>query len=567
MFVFLVLSSVLVAQLFSIQVLKHQEYKALAESQHWGHQYLPTRRGSILSSDGFPLATNQTRYFLYAEPKKIVNVSETATALAQVLETTSEKFEEIMNLDLMWVVAAHRITPQDKELIEKLALPGLGFEEEPVRIYPEETLAAHVLGYVASNEGGGETGYFGIEGEFDGDLKGKLGRIIEERDAAGDPILVGEYMRIDPIDGRDVVLTINRAVQYLVEKRLKEGVTKYQATSGSVIVMDPFTGDIIALANFPTYDPGDFSDLSVSEEAVFDDELPEKVYAAERKNLAIAETYEPGSVMKALTISAGVDLEKINANTTFEDKGPVTYSGHTIDNWDGKHHGLQTITQLLQKSNNIGAAWVGHLIGAKSLHAYLLKFGLGEATKVELEGEDTGMIRNYKEWKDIDLATAAFGQGISATPLQVLNVFNVIANGGNLMRPRVVSKIVEGEKVINMAPKKVRRVVAKGTADLMVEMLTAAVEGGESKYFNIDKYNVAGKTGTAQIAVAGEYDPEKTNATFAGFLPTSKKFSMIVRLKEPESSVFASETAVPLWMEIAEDLVRYYGIPPDKKSN
>jgi len=353
-------------------------------------------------------------------------------------------------------------------------------------------------------------------------------------------------------------LTLDRSVQYIIEKKLEEGVKEYGAASGSVIVMNPFTGDILGMTNYPTYYPNDFSSI---EEPLED--FPHRKNI-EKRNLGISQIYEPGSVMKPMTISSAIDLGLVTPNTTFEDNGPVRYSDYYIDNWDGNHHGTQTIIQLLQKSNNIGAAWVGHLVGEKKLYQYLEDFGLGERTGIELEGEDTGVIRPYKEWTDIDLATAAFGQGISATPLQVLNAFNVIANGGFLIQPKIVDIIVDQDKEISIPTRSLRRVISQDTSTTMIDLLEKAAAGGEAKYFVMKDYKIAGKTGTAQIPEEGTYSPDRTNATFVGFMAGSTKFSMIVKLEEPQSSYYAAETAVPLWMDIASELIKYYGLPPDK---
>ena len=347
-------------------------------------------------------------------------------------------------------------------------------------------------------------------------------------------------------------------MQYIVEKKIKEGVEKYNAKSGSVIVMDPFTGEIVALANFPTYTPDKFYE----EESFVDKDEHRKTL--EKTNLAIAAVYEPGSVMKGLTMSSAVDLGLVKPETTFNDAGPVNYSGYVINNWDGRHYGVQTIIQLLQKSNNIGAAWVGHKVGPKNLYKYLFNFGIGTRTGISLEGEDTGSLRDYKDWTDIDLATIAFGQGVSATQLQVLNAFNVIANGGYLLKPKIISKITDGNKIIEMPVKSLRQVLSQKTSATMIDLLEKAVEGGEAKYFVLKDYRIAGKTGTAQIPEGGKYSPDRTNATFVGFLSGDKKISMIVRLEEPKTSIYAAETSVPLWMEIVTELVKYYGIAPDK---
>ena len=574
---------VFLARLFTIQVLRHGMYTAQAQNQYWNLSVIPAKRGDIVSADDFVLAGTQTHYLMYIEPKKVENPQKAAHELADLLtslrlaELTGlveddqdddlefdeayffqdyyDRILENINSELYWVIIEHNLTPVEKETIEELGIAGIGFEEEPVRYYPEGRLSSHVLGFVAFNEQGEKQGYFGIEGALNGDLKGKPGRVLEERDALGNPILIGSYKKAEPIKGRDIKLTINRTVQYIVEKKLMEGVAAFDAKSGSAIVMDPFTGEILAMANYPSYRP-DVFDYGVEDGASHRKEM-------ERKNLAISQIYEPGSVMKAFTISSAVELGLVNPLTTFEDKGPVRYSDYVIDNWDGKHHGLQTIVQLLEKSNNIGAAWAGHLVGSENLAYYLKEFGFGSVTEVELEGEDTGVIRDYNTWTDIDLATAAFGQGVSATPLQVLNGFNVIANNGFLLQPKVISQIVDEEKVIDMPTKQVKRVISKDTANIMTDMLIRATESGEAKFFVMKNYEIAGKTGTAQIPFEGKYDPERTNATFVGFLAGSKRFSMIIKLEEPRASVYASETAVPLWMDVADELIKFFGIPPD----
>ncbi|MBI2415002.1 penicillin-binding protein 2 [candidate division WWE3 bacterium] len=604
-------ATLFILRLFYIQVINHQKYRVMAEEQYWVNQELPAKRGDILSSDGYPLATTQISYLMYAQPDNIKDKFQLANDLAFIItsftksnsedsnDSTNEssiqdqttrdiqnssnfnaesqnenenetkyqrltdfeelksRFNEILNLPLKWVASEHYLTEEQKTLIQSKNFAGVGFELEPRRYYPENTLASHVLGFVAKNENGEEQGYFGIEGNLNGDLRGKPGRILEQKDATGSTILVGGYTKVDPIDGRNVVLSINRAIQFLVEKKLQEGVKRYKALSGSVIVMDPSTGDVLAMANFPTYNPAKFNDEDTLESTT--------EYKVERRNLALSETYEPGSVVKPVTISAGIDLGKITPETTFNDGGPVYYSGYKIDNWDGKHHGTQTIINLLQKSNNIGSAWVGHLLGSKNLYTYFKKYSLGDKTGIDLEGEETGIVQNYRDWKDIDLANHAFGQGISTTPLQVLNVFSAIANNGELLRPRIIKKMYESGKEIEIPVKSIRKVISPKSAETMNSMLIEAVAGGESKFFNLKNYDIAGKTGTAQIFIDGKYDPNKTNATFVGYMAKSKKFAMIVRLNQPSTSPFAAETAVPLWMNIADDLIKYFGIPQDRK--
>lgn len=591
-----------ILRLFQIQVIDHEDYRALAESQYSSQFEIPAKRGEILSSDGYVLAGAKSNYLLFAEPKKITDPYKVASDLAEILSsmrseindyeieyeknndsddaslnidapegqenssklTKSEMFEKYfkdfynyISSDRFWVPLMRDVTSEEKIKIEESGITGIGFEEYPVRYYPEGTLASHLLGFVGSTEDGEKVGYFGIEGRLNEDLKGKPGKVLEETDALGNPILMGEYKMVPPIQGRDVVLTINRSIQYMVEKKLKEGVEKYRAYSGTAIVMNPYTGEIIALANYPTYDPGNFN-----EEEKYDENLGRK--NIERKNLAISYTYEPGSIMKPLTISAAIDLGLVGPDTTFVDSGPVVYSTHTIDNWDGKHYGVQTITELLQKSNNIGAAWVGMQVGPDNLYKYLSDFGIGTKSGIDLEGEDTGILRPKDSWTDIDTANISFGQGVSATPLQMLTAFNAIANGGFLMQPKIISKLVDENGETEIPPKNIRRVISKETSDIMVDLLEKAAEGGEGKYFVLKEYRISGKTGTAEIPEGGSYSESGTNATFVGFLTGSKAFSLIVKLQEPQESPWAAETAVPIWMDIASELVKFYGIPPDR---
>ncbi len=557
------LSAIAAARLFSIQILSHKEYSARADDQYASYISIPARRGEILSSDGYPLASNQVSYLLYAEPKiirdKQILIDKVVSVLpSEMGQKENERLKELLDYNLYWIALEHNLSPIQKQKLEEYKLEGIGFEKEPVRFYPEGSLAAHVLGYIADRGDGTKTGYYGIEAAFNGDLAGRPGKVTEEKDALGLSILTGGFSKIAPANGKTIQLTIDRTVQYIIEKKLKEGVEKYDAGDGVIIVMNPMNGQILGMAVYPSYDPQnmDFNEPIVSQAS--------SRKLREHKNLAISYLYEPGSVIKPLTLSAAIDLGKATPETSYNDPGYANYSGYTIHNWDGKALGSMNLLMLLQKSNNIGAAWVGHMVGKEALSSYFRKFGIGAVSGISLEGEEASPIRNEAEITDIDLATMSFGQGILATPLQVLNAFNAIANGGILYRPQIVSKLLDDAGETDIETKEIGRVIKKETSDTMIDMLIKAVDGGESRYFNIKNYTVAGKTGTAQIAVVGGYDPHKTNATFVGFLPTTNKFSMIVKLREPQTSIYAAETAVPLWMETAGELARYYSIPPDK---
>lgn len=534
---------VIAIHLFNLQIINSEKYKALAAAQH--EQYFSTaaKRGTIYSSDNFPLSIDKPKWLLYAEPQRIDNAEVTGQILCNALSMECVDTVAKLSEDLQWVSLGIILDASQKEQIDSLSLQGIGFEEQKERYYPEDLLAREVLGFVGKNTDGKEQGYFGLEGYYNDDLLGRDGWTLEYKSALGEPILSGDYRSIPVVAGRDLILTINRDVQFLVEKKLSKAIIDYGAESGTVIVMDPLTGGILAMADSPKQaTPSAFSNKSISV------------------------TYEPGSVMKAVTMAAAINEGIVEPTTTMIDDGPKVYSGHTINNWDGKHHGEETMVEILQHSNNIGAAWVGDLLGASKLYEYILKFGFGRGLSIDLEGEASGNIRPLEEWGDIERATASFGQGISVTPLQMLSAFATIANNGVYKKPYLVQAIIDRESDKNSYyAKNIKgeKVLKEDKAEVMIEMLTKAVSEGEGKFSVFKNYKVAGKTGTAQIPVDGRYDPTKTNATFIGFLPTSKKFAMLVKLEKPTSSYWASETAEPLWMSIAQDLIYYYDIKPD----
>lgn len=546
---------IVLIRLVDLQVIEHSKYEVLAQQQHFTVLGSPAPRGLIYSSDGYLLVGNTVLYLLYAEPR---NLKESPDNLAEKLvpilypelfypPAYSRDIHTIKNneldlaaalgrQDLLWVALRHGVTLEEKQKIEQTGIVGLGFEEESVRFYPQGDLAREVLGVVGSNSKGEEVGYFGLEGYYDGDLQGRGGEIYQEQNAFGQPILLGEYSVTPSLTGKNLNLTLNRSLQYMLEENLAVGVNKYGAASGVGIIMDPRSGAILAMSS---------SYLG---------ESPEASVSGVPRNLAVASTYEPGSVIKALTMAAGLDEHLITPDTTYNDTGRVSYSGHLVDNWDSRYHGEITMTQVLELSDNLGAAWVGTKLGAATLRDYMLRFGLGSPLGVDLQGETGGIIRNISEWRDIDTATASFGQGVSATPLQVLSIYAAIANGGYLVRPHV----------IQTATTVIRQVISSETASTLTKMLVSAVDNGESRFYNLKKYTIAGKTGTAQIAVNGSYDPQKSNATFVGFLPKDPRFVMLVKLERPSTSIYAAETAVPLWMNLASEVAVEMHSSPDR---
>lgn len=492
---------------------------------------------------------NQVAYLVYAEPRQMQDAQTHAARIASIIgQDKGDILATISDPARAWVPLAHKLEAPKTEELKKLDIPGLGFEKEPKRYYPEASMAAHILGFVGSDEHGRDTGYFGLEGYYDRELRGKEGQLVFERDAKGFPILVGDAKRIEAEDGRNLALWVDRSVQQIVERRLMEGIKKYGAKEGSVIVMDPKTGGILAMAAYPSYDPRDF--------VRFDKTL--------YKSPLVSGSYEPGSTFKVLVMAAALEEKLVKPTTTMEETGPITVGDYTIRTWNSEYHGSVTMTQVLEHSSNVGMVFIANKLGKEKLLRYMRDFGFGELTGIDLEEESAPELRDESEWREIDLATASFGQGIAVTPIQMVRAVAALANDGWLMEPHVVSEIQEtkGRSIVRK-PKKIRQVVSPATSRIIAEMMVAAVDNGEAKWAKPKGYRVAGKTGTAQIPVSGHYDEKKTIASFVGFAPADNpKFVMLVTLREPTSSPWGSETAAPLFFAVAGDLFRYYAIPP-----
>lgn len=547
--VIVILYGLLVARLFYWQVIRSSDLRLEAASQYYLTFTLPAQRGVILASDGKPLVLNQSAYLIYAEPRNIDNISSFSQSVSSIVGIDVKDIQASLSQPgRAWVPLAHKVESARVAALKDLKLTGLGFEKEPKRMYPESSMAAHLVGFVGSDENGKDQGYFGVEGYYDRELGGKDGMLQLEKDVRGQPILVGQSRRIEPEDGRDLVLWLDRTVQRSVEKRLSEGILKYGAKEGSVVVMEPKTGGILGMAATPSYDPGKFG------------EFDGVVY----KNPIVAGTYEPGSTFKVFVMAMGIERNVLTPMTMAEESGAVRVGEYLIRTWDDKYRGEISMTDVLVHSSNVGMVFVQKKLGKVGMLAATHGFGFGESTGIDLEEEVSASIRDDNEWKEIDLATASFGQGIAVTPIQMVRAVAAIANGGQLVEPKVVKEFRDGlGNVVPIKQKKSRSVISPASARIMTEMMIAAVDRGEAKWAKPKGYRIAGKTGTAQIPVAGHYDDKKTIASFVGFAPADDpKFIILVTLREPTSSPWGSETAAPLFFTIARDLFAYYGIAP-----
>ncbi|MBU0708224.1 penicillin-binding protein 2 [Patescibacteria group bacterium] len=567
---FFVVALTVSARLFYIQIIQHKQFVALAETQHWQHQKIPAQRGQILTSDYYPLATDQEAYDFFIITSEFKLKSDAELPVDKLVDlfiegkvwkkdSVDERKKQLQNNlqdpQISWLLVEKQINLSLKDKIENL-FNGIYFKRHNRREYPEGTLASHLLGFVGANTTGEDQGYFGLEGYYHADLAGKPGWVALEIDALGNPIPVGEYISNDPENGRDLILTINRDLQFVLEKKLETGVKQYGAKSGTFILASPFTGEILALANYPNFNPTTWAKDIISEN-------DKDIFS----NLAISQSFEPGSVLKTVIMAAALNENIVQPSSSFTCDGPLTIQGHQIKTWNNQYHGTETMAEILQHSCNVGAAWLSHEVGQEMYFKYLTAFKLGEKMGIDLEGEANGIVKPQTSWRQIDLATAAFGQGISVTPIQLVTIFSTIANNGVRANPFIVEKIIAENREIPLSPPKQERVLAEKTTFKLKRMLQDVVEKGEFKWFvkqaGLDKFAIAGKTGTAQIPRQGRYDPNKTNVTFVGFSPVNDPiFVLLVKLEEPSSSTYSAETAIPLWLEMARELIIYFGITP-----
>jgi cell division protein FtsI/penicillin-binding protein 2 len=434
-------------------------------------------------------------------------------------------------------------------------LPGFGHSMETFRYYPEGNTGSHILGFVGY-EGDKKEGRYGLEEFFNEELSGKPGSLKTERDASGDLIIINDREFTRPEPGADLVLTIDRNIQFAACQKLNAAVARHGADGGSVIILEPETGRVIAMCASPDFDPNNYKEISDI-----------KNY----NNSGIFSLYEPGSIFKVITMAIGLDQEKITPETTYTDSGVVKIANYEIKNSDLKAHGECTMNKVLEESLNTGVIFVMRKAGAGVFADYVRNFGFGERTGIELSAEGKGDIGNLslKENRDLYAATASFGQGVSATPLQMVTAYAAIANGGALMKPYIVKEVLRpnGEK-ITAGAKEIRRVISERASALLSGMMVNVVENGHGKKAGVKGYYVAGKTGTAQVPRSDGrgYEANSHIGSFAGFAPVNDpKFAMIVKIDHPRDVEWAESSAAPLFGEIAEYILHYYKVPAERE--
>lgn len=558
----MLMTGVIIARLFDLQVLQHPFYEALASDQHEVFKELRPVRGEVYVYDHrgnpdaaperFPIATNQELTLVYGVPKRISDPKAVVERLATVLSLDQElMIERLSKPNDLYEPIEYGVAPELVEKIRELKIDGIQFAPEQSRYYTDGRVNGSLTGFLGFVDGK-RVGQYGIEQAYETELSGKPGSLKAERSASGQIIGIGDRIVNEALDGADVQLTIERSAQNAACSELEKAVDKYDAKGGEVVVMDPNTGRILAMCSFPTFDPnayGDVDDLSLY------------------LNRTISHVYEPGSTFKPFVMATALDLGKVTPDSTYTDPGVEVIAGYPIRNYDDRTYGLQTMTGVLEKSINTGAIYAMRTVGPEKFYEYLQRFGFATPTGIELPGEESGNLGNLATGKDVFAATASFGQGINVTALQLTRGFAVIANGGRLVKPQIVDALMYPDGTTRtLEPEQGRQIITAKTSKTLSAMLASVVEHGHARYAAIPGYYVAGKTGTAQIASAnGGYDPNKTNHTFTGFFPVSDpKILMTVHLEEPTAGRDAAVTAAPTWAEIAKLLAEYYRIPHDR---
>ncbi len=548
------------ARLFVIQVLSHDFYSALASNQHDIFEQLFPERGSIYlrdpaASDGvFPVAVNKTLTQVYADPRQIADPAAAAKALAPVLGVEEpELLAKLSHKDDPYEPLKSKLDDETVIKVQELDIRGIGYAKESYRFYPEGTSLSHVIGFLGSDEKGERLGRYGVEGYWNRELAGRAGYLETEKDPVGRWIGAAERNFRPAVDGADLVLTIDRNIQFVACQKLKEAVQKHGADGGAVVIMDPKTGAVLAMCGVPDFDPNAYSE--VASIGVFN-------------NPATFLPFEPGSVFKAITMAAALDAGKVLPNTTYEDTGAVQIGSYTIRNSDLKANGIQTMVDVLEKSLNTGAIFAVRRLGPSAFSKYVNNFGFGSATGIELDSEAPGDVSSLDKNGDIWSATASFGQGLTVTPLQLTAAYAALANGGKLYKPYIVDEVRKSDgSVVKTEPKVVRQVITKRASTLIGGMLVQVVENGHGKKAGVPGYYVAGKTGTAQIPRKdGQgYEKDLTIGSFVGYAPVDDPaFVMLVKIEKPRDVQWAESSAAPLFGDIAEFLLQYMKIPPDR---
>lgn len=533
------------ARLAQLQLVRHAELSQLAERQYLRTVVLAARRGQIVDRHGAVLATSTAAESLFAQPRAMDDPRRIAARLAPILGESRAALARALDGSRPFLWLRRKLPPSVADAIRELREPGLGLVPEPLRLYPNRELAAHVIGFE-----GTDGGLEGIERAFDRELSGTAGKALVGRDALGRELVTHHVLR-PPVSGHGVMLTLDRTIQYLAEREIDAAYRRTGSKAAMAVVMDPRDGDVLALAIRPGFNPNAFR------------EVPSRDVWRDR---AITDPFEPGSTFKAILAAAALQEGVFHPDDRiWGENGKITIARTTIHDW--KKQGWITFAEMLQYSSNVGAIKVGLGLGADRYYHYMTAFGFGAPTGVGLPGESRGLLRDPGRWSALSLPTMSIGQEVSVTALQLVAAVGAIANGGTLMQPRLVQAVfdADGREVRRVAPRAVRQVISPETSQTLSRLLTRVVDAGTGHLAAIPGYDVAGKTGTAQKLdrATRRYSRAPGVLSFVGYAPVdSPRFVMLVMLDEPKTEKWGSEAAAPIFSAIGAEVLRYLDVPP-----
>jgi cell division protein FtsI/penicillin-binding protein 2 len=545
--------AILFVRLFYLQIYKHNFYAAKSKRQVEKIIRIPPTRGTIYDRHQRPIALTEVAYSAYANPREVTSDIKTAQILAKTLNLPQADLVKKLSRNQQFTWIARKISEEDHATLTAHKLAGIYFFKDEKRVYPNAQLAGDIIGFTGIDN----QGLSGLEYKYDPILKGKEGKLLFNGDARRNRLITSEIHTItQPEDGQSIITTLDTIVQFITEKHLQEGAKKAGAQSAQAIVMDPYTGDILALADYPSFDPNTWTDY------------PNKI----RKNSCISDVLEPGSIFKIFTLAAAIEEGLITSQSVLTVPETITLYTKTIKEAHGRPKGesdRKTVSEILEKSLNVGTTIITSKLSNEKLYQYMTLFGFGKPTGIELPAESTGIFRHYKRWSGLDNATLSFGQGIGITPIQMVTAASIIANGGYHIKPRIVEYTISKDtKTLKGIPKSSKGQIFKpDTMQQVRDMMISVVDKGTGINTQIAGFVIGGKTGTAQKAKENGrgYEAGKYVASFVGFFPyPNPKAVILVAVQSPEGLYYGSQVAGPIFKNITEDLIRHWNLDPTR---